>query len=71
MNKFGMTIAALLAALSLTACEREPDGPAERLGEAVDETAEELRESGENLADNLEDACEEFKDEVDARNEDC
>ncbi len=62
MNR-SLTLAALLLSLGmLVACENE--GPAERAGEAIDDTADEI-------ADTAEDACEELKDGVGADDTDC
>ena len=57
-----MLLALLLASMT-TACDRE--GPAERLGEKVDDAAEEVEEAGEEVAEEVEEACE------DATGKDC
>lgn len=61
--------ALLLSGLFLVACEK--DGPAERLGESIDDATDELRDSGDDMADALEDACEEVKEGVNADDRDC
>lgn len=43
------TALAFVAALTLSACEEE--GPAEQLGESVDETVEDLGEAAEDATD--------------------
>jgi len=59
-----LTIAALIGAFSLglAACERE--GPAERMGERVDEAAESARDTGEEAARELEQAAEDVGQEA-------
>lgn len=61
--------AALVTVLS--ACEREADGPMEKLGESIDDTTEALADGGGDLGNALEDACEELKEGVGAKDEDC
>ena len=53
----------LVSALGFIGCETN-DGPAEDVGEALDE-------AGENTADAIEDACEEAKEGADAEDTDC
>ena len=58
-----LLLVAIVAAFGLAGCETS-DGPAEEMGEAVDET-------GENVKDAAEDACEDVKEGVDAEDTDC
>jgi hypothetical protein len=62
MRKSLTYAALLLAALLAYGCEN--DGPAERAGEALDNTAD-------DIANAAEDACEEIKEGVDANDKDC
>ncbi len=59
--------AAALSALALAACA-ETEGPAERAGEQIDETAGEIqenaREAGDDLERGLNDAANETRDTV-------
>lgn len=63
MVKNLLSIATLALLFSLGACV-EQDGPAEELGENIDEAAAEIQEGAEN-------ACEELADGVDAEDADC
>jgi hyperosmotically inducible periplasmic protein len=55
--------ASALLLLGLSACERP--GPAERLGEEVDEAVEDARNGGETLGNKLDDAADDLRDRVD------
>ena len=57
------SVAALALLFAVGACA-EQDGPAEELGENIDEAAAEIQEGAEN-------ACEELADGVDAEEADC
>lgn len=46
--------------LSLTACG-EPDGPAERAGEEIDDAIDNAEGTAEEIGDDLEDAAEELE----------
>lgn len=61
----------VLILISMLAAACEPEGPAERAGEKIDEAYEEVREAGEDLGNEVEDACEELKDEAGAEDKDC
>lgn len=52
---FSATGFALAVALGLAACEEE--GPAEQLGESIDETAEEAGEAIEDAGEEIEDSA--------------
>ena len=62
MNTRAVTIAALAAALSLslTACEKK--GPAERVGEELDEAGRTIKNGGETTGDKLDDAGDKISD---------
>jgi len=62
MRKSIMLLALLLTAFLMVACERQ--GPAERVGEQIDETAE-------DVANAAEDACENAKEAANAEDTDC
>lgn len=59
---FLMILALGLGAGFLVGCERE-EGPAEELGESIDDAVDELKDDGENLGDKIGDAVDELKDE--------
>jgi len=49
-----LLVAVLVAGTCLVgACKREPEGPAERLGEKIDDAAEELGEKMEEAGEDL------------------
>jgi hypothetical protein len=56
---FGLV--ALFALPFGVACDRH-EGPAEELGESIDDAVDDLKDSGEDLGDKLEDAADEIKD---------
>jgi hypothetical protein len=56
------TLAALLVALLLAACENE--GPLERAGEATDEAAEDVGDTAESAVDAIDHAIDDVEDEV-------
>jgi hypothetical protein len=56
-------IVMLLAGLSLAACEK--DGPAENLGERVDDALDDASDRAEDVRDELEDAADEVEDALD------
>lgn len=53
-KKIILSIMLLGLASILSACER--DGPAEELGESIDEAAEEIKEDAQQAKENVEDA---------------
>lgn len=61
-NPIRAVIAASAVALLLgvAACERE--GPAERVGEEIDETANAIKDGGESAADAVDDAMDELRE---------
>ena len=62
MHTRALSIAALAAALSLslTACEKK--GPAERVGEELDEAGRTIKNGGETVGDKLDDAGDKARD---------
>lgn len=50
-------------ALTVTACA-DNDGPAENLGERIDEAAEDARDRFEDVADEAREAADEIRDEL-------
>ncbi len=65
----GSLFAAAVAAFFAAGCEEQ--GPAEEMGESLDETGEEIQESAEDAGNAVEDACEEAREGVDAEDTDC
>jgi hypothetical protein len=62
------TVAATALLLGLWACEEQ--GPAERVGEEVDEAVEDIRNGGETVGNRIDDAADDVRDGVeDAREE--
>jgi len=53
-----------LLALGVWACERQ--GPAERVGEEVDEAVEDLRNGGETIGNRVDDAADDLRDGIEA-----
>jgi hypothetical protein len=47
------------------------DGPAEEMGQALDETGEDVQDAAEDAGNAVEDACEDAKEGVDADDKDC
>lgn len=63
MNSKTLILSSILVSMfALTACEQK--GPAEELGENIDEATEDIGNA-------VEDACENVKDSVDAKDKDC
>jgi len=60
-----LVITALLASLTLTmvGCAKE-EGPMEKMGKSLDETAENVKDAAEDAADATEDAAENVKEEL-------
>ena len=55
--------AAAMVGMGLPACDSD-DGPAEELGEKIDESAEEVGENIEEVGDELEEAGDELEDDL-------
>ena len=61
-------LSATALALGLWACESQ--GPAERVGEEIDEAVEDVRNGGETVGNRIDDAADDVRDGVeDAREE--
>lgn len=69
MRMYRTLVLALVLVFVATACEEK--GPAERLGEKVDNAAEQVQEGAEDVGDAIEDACEDVKEEAGADDTDC
>jgi len=63
---FGMIV---LLSLTLAACEEK--GPAEKVGESVDQAVEDIQDGGRDLGNAIEDACEDVKEGAGAEDSDC
>ncbi len=63
MKKFAIP-AAILLALTLTACGDADDGPAERTGERLDRTTEEAGDTLDNVQDSMSDSMERAGDSI-------
>lgn len=78
---FKLTLISIAVAASLiSGCEKE--GPAERIGESLDNTAENIEQSfddaaekvkdaGKDLGNSVEDACEDLKESAGSSDTDC
>ncbi|MBT8095862.1 MAG: hypothetical protein HKN35_13280 [Woeseia sp.] len=53
----------------IAACE--PDTPAERIADSVEEAGDSLRDSADDIGNEVEDACEEIKEEAGAKDSNC
>lgn len=56
-------VAASALLVSLWACERP--GPAERVGQEIDEAIENIRNGGETVGNRIDDAVDEVRDTID------
>ena len=65
-----LVLLAIVAAFGATGCDAN-DGPAEEMGEALDNTGENVREAANDAGNAIEDACEDAKEGVDAEDTDC
>lgn len=65
-----MTAFFCMAMLALAGCA-ENDGPAERLGESIDNATADVRDAAEDVGNELEDACEEIKEGAGAEDKNC
>lgn len=65
----GPLLTAVIASFLAVGCEEQ--GPAEEMGESLDETGEAIQESAEDAGNAVEDACEEAREGVDAEDTDC
>lgn len=60
-TKLKLIAAMMIATFALVACE--PDGPAERAGEALDEAGDSVRDAADDVRNDIEDVCEEASGE--------
>ncbi|HXC49605.1 MAG TPA: hypothetical protein VN634_01855 [Candidatus Limnocylindrales bacterium] len=62
------TLSALLFALTLglgvTACERHHDGPAERVGEKIDDAAHDVKDAAHDAKRDIKDAAHDAKEDL-------
>ena len=68
-NTSRLVLALVLAGALLAGCEN--DGPAEQLGENIDDATDEIRDAGEDIGNEIEDACEDVKEGAGADDTDC
>lgn len=61
---------AVIAAFCVAGCDVD-EGPAEEMGESLDEAGEEVQESTSDAGNAVEDACEDVREGVDAEDTDC
>jgi hypothetical protein len=60
----------IVAGFGISGCETD-DGPAEEMGEALDETGEDIQDAAKDAGNAVEDACEDVKEGADAEDTDC
>jgi hypothetical protein len=60
----------ILATAGVWGCDSD-DGPAEEMGQALDETGENAKDAAKDAGNAVEDACEDVKEGVDADDTDC
>jgi predicted small secreted protein len=65
-----LLLIAIVAAFGVSGCDRD-EGPAEEMGEAIDDAGENIQDAAEDAGDAIEDACEDVKEGVDADDTDC
>jgi hypothetical protein len=65
-----LLLLAIVAGFATSGCDSN-DGPAEEMGEALDDTGEDIQEAAEDAGNAVEDACEDAKEGVDADDTDC
>jgi len=70
MGLHQLLLIGIVASFGVVGCDTD-EGPAEEMGEALDETGENMQEAGEDAGDAVEDACEEAREGVDADDRDC
>ena len=72
MKTHSLLLLAIVATFGLgtTGCDTN-DGPAEEMGEALDETGENIEDAAADAGNAVEDACEDAKDGVGAEDRDC
>jgi len=65
-----LMLIAIVAGFGVSGCDSD-DGPAEEMGQALDDTGEEIQDAAEDAGNAVEDACEDAKEGVDADDTDC
>lgn len=70
MKMHHLLLLAIIAAFGMSGCDTN-DGPAEEMGEALDDTGENVQEAANDAGNAVEDACEDAKEGVDAEDTDC
>jgi predicted small secreted protein len=60
----------IVAAFGISGCDTD-DGPAEEMGEALDDTGENIQDAAKDAGNAVEDACEDVKEGADAEDTDC
>ncbi|MCK9469248.1 MAG: hypothetical protein M0Q49_07510 [Porticoccaceae bacterium] len=69
LSRSTMTIAALLSLFILAGCEKQ--GPAERAGEAIDDTAREARDQMEDARDELQERRQDAQECIETEFNEC
>jgi predicted small secreted protein len=70
MKHHRLLLIAIVAAFGLSGCDTD-DGPAEEMGQAIDDAGENTQDAAKKAGNAVEDACEDVKEGVDANDTDC
>ena len=70
MNFAKLLLIAMLALFSVAGCDSD-DGPLEKAGKAVDDTADKIGDAATDAGNAVEDACEGVKDSAGADSTNC
>jgi predicted small secreted protein len=70
MKPHRLLLIAIVAAFGLSGCDSD-DGPAEEMGQAIDDAGESTQDAANEAGNAVEDACEDVKEGVDANDTDC
>lgn len=70
MRTHHLLLLAIIAAFGTSGCDSN-DGPAEEMGEALDDTGDNVEDAADDAGDAIEDACEDAKEGADAEDTDC
>ena len=70
MRTHHLLLLAIIAAFGASGCDSN-DGPAEEMGEALDDTGDNIQDAADDAGNAIEDACEDAKEGVDAEDTDC
>jgi len=65
-----LLLLSIVTAFGVAGCDSD-DGPAEEMGQALDDTGEDIEDAAEDAGNAVEDACEDAKEGVDADDTDC